>query len=39
VSGDTIVVPNYELFTHPVTIHAKETAAAGDEETKPAPPE
>jgi small conductance mechanosensitive channel len=38
VSGDTIVVPNSELFTHPVTIHAKETAAAGDEEAKPAPP-
>jgi small conductance mechanosensitive channel len=38
VSGDTIVVPNSELFTRPVTIHAKETAAAGDEEAKPAPP-
>jgi small conductance mechanosensitive channel len=36
-SGDTIVVPNSELFTRPVTIHAKE-AAAGDEETTPAPP-
>ena len=38
VSGDTIVVPNSELFTRPVTIHAKEAAAAADEETKPAPP-
>src|SRR5882672_4229943 len=37
VSGDTIVVPNSELFTRPVTIHAKETDAPGDEETKPAP--
>jgi small conductance mechanosensitive channel len=38
VSGDMIVVPNSELFTRPVTIHARETAATGDEETKPAPP-
>src|SRR6266850_58192 len=37
VSGDTIVVPNSELFTRPVTIHAKETDP-GAEETKPAPP-
>ena len=28
VSGDTIVVPNSELFTRPVTIHAREAAAA-----------
>jgi small-conductance mechanosensitive channel len=38
VSGDTIVVPNSELFTRPVTIHARETAAGTDEEAKPAPP-
>jgi len=38
VSGDTIVVPNSELFTRPVTIHGRETAPAGDEETKPALP-
>ena len=40
VSGDTIVVPNSELFTRPVTIHAKETAAAADNdlEARPAPP-
>jgi len=38
VSGDTIVVPNSELFTRPVTIHVKETDAPGAEETKPAPP-
>jgi small conductance mechanosensitive channel len=39
VSGDTIVVPNSELFTRPVTIHAGETLAGTiDEETKPAPP-
>jgi len=38
VNGDTIVVPNSELFTRPVTIHARETAGADDEETKPAPP-
>ena len=38
VNGDTVVVPNSELFTRPVTIHAIEAAAARDEETKPAPP-
>jgi len=38
VNGDTIVVPNSELFTRPVTIHAKEAAGASAEETKPAPP-
>jgi small conductance mechanosensitive channel len=36
-SGDTVVVPNSELFTRPVTIHAKP--AADSEEAKPAPPE
>jgi small-conductance mechanosensitive channel len=34
--GDVVVVPNSELFTRPVTIHAGPVTAA---ETKPAPPE
>jgi small conductance mechanosensitive channel len=38
VNGDTIVVPNSELFTQPVTIHTKETTGESEEETKPAPP-
>jgi small conductance mechanosensitive channel len=38
VNGDTIVVPNSELFTRPVTIHAGEADGASYEETKPAPP-
>jgi small conductance mechanosensitive channel len=38
VNGDTVVVPNSELFTRPVTIHTIEATAAADEETKPAPP-
>ena len=38
VNGDTVVVPNSELFTRPVTIHAREAAEASDEEAKPAPP-
>jgi small conductance mechanosensitive channel len=39
-AGDLIVVPNSELFTHPVTIHAKagDPPAGGVEEAKPAPP-
>jgi small conductance mechanosensitive channel len=35
-SGDVVVVPNSELFTRPVTIHA---GPAPTSETKPAPPE
>lgn len=38
VNGDTVVVPNSELFTQPVTIHTKETADISEEGTKPAPP-
>ena len=38
-AGDVVVVPNSELFTRPVTIHAKPAGSAdGVEETKPAPP-
>jgi small conductance mechanosensitive channel len=39
-AGDMVVVPNSELFTHPVTVHAKPGArpSDGDEETKQAPP-
>ena len=37
--GDIVVVPNSELFTQPVTIHAKPARPPGaDEGTKPAPP-
>ena len=39
-AGDVVVVPNSQLFTRPVTIHAKPAGSAdGVEETKPAPPE
>ncbi len=39
-AGDVVVVPNSELFTRPVTIHAKPAGSAGGvEEAKPAPPE
>ncbi len=39
-AGDEVVVPNSELFTHPVTIHAKPIGPAGvTEKAKPAPPE
>jgi small conductance mechanosensitive channel len=41
-TGDVVVVPNSELFTHPVTIHAKppaELAPAAEKKAKPAPPE
>jgi small conductance mechanosensitive channel len=39
-AGDVVVVPNSELFTRPVTIHAKPADSAGGvEETKSAPPE
>jgi small conductance mechanosensitive channel len=34
--GDVVVVPNSELFTRPVTIHAKPASAV---ETRPAPRE
>jgi small-conductance mechanosensitive channel len=38
-AGDVVVVPNSELFTLPVTIHAKPSGSAGvSEEPKPAPP-
>jgi small conductance mechanosensitive channel len=39
-AGDMVVVPNSELFTRPVTIHAKpgEPPAGNAEEAKPAPP-
>ena len=40
-SGDVVIVPNSELFTHPVTIHAKAPAAAPahapEKKPKPAP--
>jgi small conductance mechanosensitive channel len=38
VNGDTVVVPNSELFTQPVTIHTNVAADTGEQETKPAPP-
>src|ERR1700716_858839 len=39
-AGDVVVVPNSELFTHPVTIHAKPATSSGSpEDVKPAPPE
>jgi small conductance mechanosensitive channel len=41
-SGDTVIVPNSELFTHPVTIHAPPAPAATgapETKTKPAPRE
>jgi small conductance mechanosensitive channel len=41
-SGDTVIVPNSELFTHPVTIHAPPAPVATDApdtKTKPAPRE
>lgn len=39
-AGDVVVVPNSELFTRPVTIHAKPAVSAGGvEEPKPAPQE
>ena len=38
-AGDVVVVPNSELFTHPVTIHARPGGPADSvEEPKPAPP-
>jgi small-conductance mechanosensitive channel len=40
-NGDVVVVPNSELFTLPVTIHAKPgtpPGTGGGEEPKPAPP-
>jgi small conductance mechanosensitive channel len=39
-SGDVVVVPNSELFTRPVTIHARPgaPAATAEDEAKPAPP-
>jgi small conductance mechanosensitive channel len=41
-AGDTVIVPNSELFTHPVTIHAHPApvaTGAPEQETKPAPQE
>ena len=41
-SGDTVIVPNSELFTHPVTIHAPPApgaTGAPEQKTKPAPRE
>ena len=39
-AGDVVVVPNSELFTQPVTVHAKpESSAGGTKTPKPAPPE
>jgi small-conductance mechanosensitive channel len=39
-AGDVVVVPNSELFTRPVTIHARPAASAGEaEKPRPAPPE
>jgi small-conductance mechanosensitive channel len=39
--GDVVIVPNSELFTHPVTIHAHPAPAppSEPEPAKPAPPE
>ena len=40
-SGDVVVVPNSELFTRPVTIHAKPApgpARTTEKKAKPAPP-
>jgi small-conductance mechanosensitive channel len=40
-AGDVVVVPNSELFTHPVTIHAKQAAKpapAAEKKAKPEPP-
>jgi small conductance mechanosensitive channel len=39
-AGDVVVVPNSELFTHPVTIHAKPAVApvhTPEKKAKPAP--
>jgi small conductance mechanosensitive channel len=37
--GDVVVVPNSELFTHPVTVHAKPAGSTdAAKEAKPAPP-
>jgi small conductance mechanosensitive channel len=39
-SGDVVIVPNSELFTHPVTIHAHPapgSASAQEKDVKPAP--
>jgi small conductance mechanosensitive channel len=45
-AGDVVIVPNSELFTHPVTIHAHPAPApavtpesAAEKMVKPAPPE
>jgi small conductance mechanosensitive channel len=47
-AGDVVIVPNSELFTHPVTIHAHPAPAAAaavsaespsEKNAKPAPPE
>ena len=41
-AGDTVIVPNSELFTHPVTIHAHpapDATGAPETKTKPAPRE
>ena len=41
-AGDMVIVPNSELFTHPVTIHAKAAPAPAhttEKKAKPAPRE
>ena len=39
-TGDMVIVPNSELFTRPVTVHAKPpTSTGGAKKTTPAPPE
>jgi small-conductance mechanosensitive channel len=41
-AGDTVIVPNSELFTHPVTIHAHPApvaTGAPEKKAKPAPRE
>src|SRR5450759_3706205 len=39
-TGDVVVVPNSELFTRHVTIHARPADSAGEvEKPRPAPPE
>jgi small-conductance mechanosensitive channel len=38
-AGDVVVVPNSELFTRPVTIHAKPAGSTdAAKKAKPAPP-
>jgi small-conductance mechanosensitive channel len=36
-AGDVVVVPNSELFTRPVTVHAKPSGSAASEAEEPKP--